>query len=245
MLPPLTPEWPERAGRRSRGCYPHQSHAVSCVWLRGALAILYIATLVMLGKRVGLYVSLDVSKCERLLAKYPDLQGLRIKNVDPEESARCYQLLDQRRGEIGEELYAYCLRELLKSSTRGVSRDCRLRMLEGVRKEDIMFLAELEALSNLISPVRVYRGAPYSEDRPGLSWSLRRSTAEGFFGGRLFEAETPKDSIIAYFADQNEEEVLVDISEYKIVEEDEDFGLTFHDKVRLELERMDAAGLIG
>ena len=92
-------------------------------------------------------------------------------------------------------------------------------MLEGVRKEDIMFLAELEALSNLISPVRVYRGAPYSEDRPGLSWSLRRSTAE--------------------------EEVLVDISECKIVEEDEDFGLTFHDKVRLELERMDAAGLIG
>ena len=128
MLPPLTPEWPERAGRRSRGCYPHQSHAVSCVWLRGALVILYIATLVMLGKRVGLYVSLDVSKCERLLAKYPDLQGLRIKNVDPEESARCYQLLDQRRGEIGEELYAYCLRELLKSSTRGVSRDCRLRI---------------------------------------------------------------------------------------------------------------------
>lgn len=29
MLPPSTPGWPERAGRRSRGRCPHQSHAVT------------------------------------------------------------------------------------------------------------------------------------------------------------------------------------------------------------------------
>lgn len=189
-------------------------------------------------------MGLDVSKCERQLAKYPELQRLRAQNVDPEESAQCYQILAQKRGEIGEELYAYCLRELLKTNTGGASRDCRLRMLEGVRREDIMFRGELEALSNLISPVKLYRGAPYSEDRPGLSWSLRRSTAEEFFRGRLFEAETSKDSIIAYFADQNEEEVLVDISEYEIAEEDENFGRTPYDEVELELERMKAKGLI-
>lgn len=29
MLPPSTPEWPELAGRRSRGRHPHQGHAVA------------------------------------------------------------------------------------------------------------------------------------------------------------------------------------------------------------------------
>lgn len=118
-------------------------------------------------------------------------------------------------------------------------------MLRGVSKEDLMYQEELDALRRLEFPVTIYRGAPYSEQCPGLSWSLDRRVAEGFYRGKLFQAKASEASIIAYFDSQNESEILASITNFKIMEEDATFSQSYQDKIEADLEEMRKAGLIG
>lgn len=62
----------------------------------------------------------------------------------------------------------------------------------------------------------IYRGTGKSEQTPRLSWSLNAAIAHG----RIYKATIPKDTVIAYFCeDTNEEEILVSLKEsYEIID---------------------------
>jgi hypothetical protein len=60
-----------------------------------------------------------------------------------------YEYLDSLRPLIPKELYAFNLRALLQFNTKNVSVEMRLRMLDGVSWNDIMFQDELDAINSL------------------------------------------------------------------------------------------------
>lgn len=104
-----------------------------------------------------------------------------------------YKYLYDLKDKIPKELYAYQLRKLLKYNTANVPVDFRLKMLDGIDRNDIMYQAELAAIQAFGESITIYRGAPATEEIPGLSWSRIRSIAEqsDFYRGRLFIAEIP------------------------------------------------------
>ena len=76
---------------------------------------------------------------------------------------------------------------------------------------------ERAAYKSLEDIVTVYRGVTsYNvKNVKALSWTLDRDTAEWFahrFGeeGTVYEAQIPKEHILAYFNGRNESEVVVD-----------------------------------
>lgn len=106
---------------------------------------------------------------------------------------------------------------------KNVSVEMRLRMLDGVSWEDIMYQDELDAINNFEPEITIYRGTDLSEDMPGLSWALRKSIAasEPFNRGKVFKAVIPKEKILVYFAhEEDETEIIAHItSGYSIIEE--------------------------
>lgn len=96
-------------------------------------------------------------------------------------------------------------------------------MLEGVIWDDIMFQDELDAIETFDSEITIYRGTSPDEDKPGLSWALRKSVAdsEPFYKGRLFKATNPKENILVYLSHQEDEtEIIANVTsglkEYKL-----------------------------
>ena len=176
------------------------------------------------------------SKRGELLLKYPALKPFLTANRGMVKPASLYQQLDSLHGKISNEAYAHALRRLLKMSTLGVSNELRINMLRKVRQEEFMTKDELAKLVALPGVVTVFRGAAYEEETPGLSWTLDRHIAsDKFYEGKLFKAEVPKDEIIAYIADQCEEEILVDVKQFSVVEADDSFGLSSEMEVEIEL----------
>ena len=81
--------------------------------------------------------------------------------------------------------------------------------------ETLMTEEERNVLATLPDPVHAYRGADTSD---GLSWTLNRDVAEKFITRadewdicetRLFEEDIPRSSIVAYFDDREEKEIIV------------------------------------
>lgn len=78
--------------------------------------------------------------------------------------------------------------------------------------------AELAVFDALPEVVTLYRSAR-PKQRQGLSWTLERSVAEFFAkrsGGDVYTIRVPRSAVLAYYANRQEVEVLVNLSEYPI-----------------------------
>ena len=99
----------------------------------------------------------------------------------------------------------------------------RLKMLEDVDRNDIMFQEELEAIQGFGESITVFRGTSKDEELPGLSWSLKRHIAESsdFYRGRLFKATIPTSKILLYLSqEEDEEEIIAHITSNYEIEDD-------------------------
>jgi hypothetical protein len=166
-------------------------------------------------------MSLDNKIWLKQLSEYPQVSECIGKSKTPLDALPSYEYLNDIRKEIPKELYAYYLRTLLKMSTRNVSKEMRLNMLNGVLWEDIMFQDELDAINSWNENIIIYRGAESSEQTPGLSWSIHRHIAEHseFNRGRVFKAVIPKNQILLYLAhEEPEDEIIANVIEgYEIL----------------------------
>ena len=171
----------------------------------------------------GLRMSINLDVIGKYLEVYPTPADCRMKSVSTRDALPSYEYLESIRSSIPKELYAYNLRALLQCNTENVSPEIRLRMLEGVLWDDIMYQDELDAIKNFDSEITIYRGTDYTESTPGLSWALRKDIAESvpFNRGRVFQATIPKESIIAYLAhEEDETEIIAHVtSGYTIIED--------------------------
>ncbi len=169
-------------------------------------------------------MSLDEGKWKKYYDQYPEVALCTTQSNSMKNSLSCYEFLYSLRLKIPKELYAFHLRKLLQMNTGNVSNEFRLKMLEGVNSEDIMFQDELDTIENEFEEyITVYRGTTKDEDIPGICWTIHKWIAEDiFYRGRLFEAQISKKSILLYFAHQEDEgEVIVHVtSDYKIIKED-------------------------
>lgn len=168
-------------------------------------------------------MSINMTKILELSKIYPTASDCRRKSKSPMDALPCYEYLESLRSIIPKELYAFNLRALLQFNTKNVSVEMRLRMLDGVSWEDIMYQDELDAINNFDSEIIIYRGTDLSEDMPELSWTLRKSIAasESFNRGKVFRAVIPKKKILVYFAHgEDETEIIAHVtSGYSIIEE--------------------------
>lgn len=170
-------------------------------------------------------MSINLTKIQELSKIYLTASDCRLKSTSPMDALPCYEYLESLRSLIPKELYAFNLRALLQFNTKNVSIEMRLRMLDGVSWEDIMYQDELDAINNFESEITIYRGTDSFEDTPGLSWALRKSIAdsEPFNRGKVFKAVIPKENILVYFAhEEDETEIIAYVtSGYTIIEETE------------------------
>lgn len=187
-------------------------------------------------------MALDESVCIGLLEKHPELKSLRA--AQPNKAIDSFCFLKDKRGAIEDRLYAYCLRNLLTYSVEGVPIDLRLEMLEGVQREDIMYQHELDTWAEWEPNVTIYRGAKDDKKRQGLSWSLDKTVADAFFEGYLLEATIQKDSIIAFFDDNNESEILACVSRFQVIDADDNFKKDYRTSTKNEIRRMRQEGLL-
>ena len=168
-------------------------------------------------------MSLDKKTCIDLLKDYPKADECLRQSKSALDALPSYNYLLELRNEIPKELYSFYLRKLLLFNTANVSVELRLKMLDGVARDDIMFQEELDTLRNFGENVTIYRGTSIDEREPGLSWSIKKYVAESsdFYRGRLFIARIPTSSILCYFSmDTTEEEIIAHvIDNYTIVDD--------------------------
>lgn len=165
-------------------------------------------------------MAINEDRINELNRKYPMVCECRSKSTSTLDALPSYEYLRNLRDDIPEELYAFWFRELLKFNTAKVSDELRLEMFEGVKRENIMYQEELDALKSFDDVITVYRGASADEDPPGICWSLKKYVAEEYFEGHddvLFVADVSKKDILAYFSKNNiEEEIIVKVEkDYK------------------------------
>ena len=156
-------------------------------------------------------MSLDKKIWRNQLDDYPEVEDCIRQSKSPTDALPSYEYLYAFKDRIPKELYAYCLRRLLQFNTANVPVDFRLKMLQGVDRNDLMYQEELDAIYKFGQSVIVYRGTSKDEMQPGLSWTLRRDIAESgdFYKGRLFIAEIPSASILLYLSKEEDEEEIV------------------------------------
>lgn len=183
---------------------------------------------------------LDLSYCMELMRKQPKLSNFRIWPADPSNPRANFERLYNSRGEIEPQLFAYCLRELLKMNAKDVPVDLRVALLKEVDHDDLMLQEELDTLSTLGDSIEVFRGASYDELEFGLSWSLEERVAEDFCKGKLLRALIPKESVLAYFNDQDEDEIIAQVpsDEVEVLEEDPDWSVPFEVKLQKEIDEL-------
>lgn len=172
-------------------------------------------------------MSINIANIRELSKTYPNDIDCRSKATSMLNALPCYEYLESIRTSIPHQLYTYNLRALLQYNTANVPADMRLRMLEGVFWDDIMYQDEIDAINSFEPEIIIYRGTYPTEDTPGLSWTLRKSIAESepFNHGRVFKAIIPKEDILLYLAHQEDEsEIIANVtSGYTIIK---DYGLT-------------------
>lgn len=169
-------------------------------------------------------MSLDEKIWLRQLKDFPQAHECIRQSQSPLDALPSYKYLFALKSDIPKELYAYYLRKLLQFNTANVSVDFRLKMLENVDPNDLMYQEELEAIRKMGPNVVIYRGAPKSEIKPGLSWTLRKDIAESsdFYRGRLFVAQIPSESILLYLSkEEDEEEIIAYVTDNYDVYDDE------------------------
>ncbi len=157
------------------------------------------------------------------LDDYPEVADCIRQSGNPHDALPSYEYLYKFKGKIPKELYAYYLRRLLQFNTANVSVEMRLKMLEDVDRNDIMFQEELEAIQGFGESITVFRGTSKDEELPGLSWSLKRHIAESsdFYRGRLFKATIPTSKILLYLSqEEDEEEIIAHITSNYEIEDD-------------------------
>ena len=168
-------------------------------------------------------MSIDIARIIKLSEVYTSANECRMKATSPSDVYPCYEYLESIRHSIPKELYAYNLRALLQFCTEKVPPEMRLRMLEGVSWEDIMYQDELDAIKSFKPTITIYRGTDPGEKIPGISWALRKSVADSypFNKGRVFKAVIPKESILVYLAhEEDESEIIAHVtSGYTIIED--------------------------
>ena len=156
-------------------------------------------------------MSIDKNLCFKQLENHLEVADCIRQSKSPSDVLPSYEYLYALKSNIPKELYAYYLRKLLQFNTANVPVEFRLQMLQGVDHSNLMYQEELDAISEFGSYVTIYRGTSKDEMQPGLSWSLRRDTAESsdFYRGRLFIAEIPTSSILLYLSKEEDEEEIV------------------------------------
>lgn len=168
-------------------------------------------------------MSLDNRAWFDQLDDYPEVADCIRQSSNRHDALPSYEYLYKFKGKIPKELYAHFLRKLLQFNTANVSVEMRLKMLEDVDRNDIMFQKELEAIQGFGKSITVFRGTSKDEELPGLSWSLQRHIAESsdFYQGRLFKATIPTSKILLYLSQEgDEEEIIAHItSSYEIVDD--------------------------
>ena len=97
-----------------------------------------------------------------------------------------------------------------------------LKWFSGVPRATLMKEEEQQALAALSNPVVAWRAAPGRSPRLascGLAWTVDQLVARNVFVPRavlrhgqcyLVEAEFPRSAVVAYFADQDESELILD-----------------------------------
>ena len=169
-------------------------------------------------------MSINLTKIRELSEMYPTDRDCRMKFSSSMDALPCYEYLESLRPSLPKDLYAYNLRALLQFSTKNVSVEMRLRMLDGVAWDDIMYQDEIDTINNFESEITIYRGTNPSEEIPGLSWALQKSIAasEPFNRGKVFKAVIPKEKILVYFAhEEDETEIIANVTSNFVVIEDE------------------------
>lgn len=123
---------------------------------------------------------------------------------------RLKYLINLRGNGIPDDLYAVYLRMCIQMDTQDIPLNILHEAFEGITKEMIMYDSELEDFFNLPEIITIFRGTDCNEDPPRISWSLLEEKAKWFYNGKMFKAEIPKDSILAFFnQNTDEKEVLV------------------------------------
>lgn len=85
-------------------------------------------------------------------------------------------------------------------------------------RHNLMDADEIEILKNLPKTMTIYRGTDLNVN--SMSWTRNLKTARWFAKrcqGRVYRAKVHKEQIIAYFGGRNEQEIVVDPSNLKIM----------------------------
>lgn len=162
-------------------------------------------------------------------AKWKEMVGKQIDSA--ENSKQLFFLLNKpyyltflkfsapvlSQEDLGHLLADAWILEECPNQDRNVSKRELLALFRSVPPEYLMNQEERAAYKSLEDIVTVYRGVTsYNvKNVKALSWTLDRDTAEWFahrFGeeGTVYEAQIPKEHILAYFNGRNESEVVVD-----------------------------------
>ena len=173
-------------------------------------------------------MGIDKKKVIRQEQAYPEVGKCIGKSETKTDALPSYKYLYALKSKIPKEVYAYYLRRILSYNTANVSVEFRLKMLESVEREDIMYQEELDAIQSFGDSITVYRGESKEEEKPGLSWSRKRYIAESgdFYQGRLFVATIPTSAILVYLSkDTDEEEIIAHVTENYEIEDEESFDI--------------------
>ena len=154
-------------------------------------------------------------------AKWKEMVGKQIDSA--ENSKQLFFLLNKpyyltflkfsapvlSQEDLGHLLADAWILEECPNQDRNVSKRELLALFRSVPPEFLMNQEERAAYKSLEDIVTVYKNVK------ALSWTLDRDTAEWFahrFGeeGTVYEAQIPKEHILAYFNGRNESEVVVD-----------------------------------
>lgn len=109
---------------------------------------------------------------------------------------------------------------------KNVSQKEAVKFFRTAQKEYLMEPADLDYYNGLPDNITIYRGVSPGRARIGLSWTDNKAKALWFKSrfetdseGLLLTATVPKASVIAYINDRSEQELVVDVTKLKNVQE--------------------------
>lgn len=153
------------------------------------------------------------SKIVQILKKTETVAGFLLMISKP----YLFTFLDHIKYYLNNKDLAVCLRYVWKNSEYANScsvftKKQLLSLFRKSSKESLMDKDELQALKEMPEQITVYRGVTSvnSKDLKVFSWTLSQERARWFaerFENKIqdvFQAELPKDGVLAYFSDEEE-----------------------------------------
>lgn len=125
------------------------------------------------------------------------------------DSTEKFESLLAVREQVDKAAYAMYVRMAIQTDTHDVPLELLLKVLDGLKQEDLMSKEELEKLEQMPDVLTIYRGTDACEFPPRISWSLNKETARRFDSGQMYKAMINKKDIYGYFSCNGDKEEII------------------------------------